>query len=188
MTDLRIKQSTRALLDASFAVLMVNPHASLSEIASQAGVGRATLYRHYPTREHLISAIAVESLQMIQQAMAPIIEASLKGIKAVDELVTRLLPLADRFHFMQMVWTLIEMDQQVWRLYSAQIATIKGWITQGQADGEINPKLSVVWVVSVIDSMMYSASWLIANGEMTTEQGQDQFSKLLVHGIAADNN
>lgn len=184
MTDLRIKKSIRALLDASFTVLLVNPNASLSEIASQAGVGRATLYRHYPTREHLISAIAVESLHLIQAEMTPIEESKMTGLAAVNELVKRLLPLADRFHFLQMVWTLVEMDKQVWQLYGEQMAIIRGWVAQGQAEGEINSNLSVVWIVSVIDSMMYSASWLIANGDMAAEQVQAQCAEMLSHGIA----
>ena len=185
MTDLRIKKSTRALLDASFTVLLNNPHASLSEIASQAGVGRATLYRHYPTREHLIAAIAVESLQLLQQAITPINEAGLTGLKAVQALVEQLLPLANRFHFLQMVWTLIEMDQQVWQLYSQQMAMIKQWVIEGQVEGEINQNLTPLWVVTVIDSLMYSASWLIANGDMTAQQVQQQCTEMLTHGISS---
>lgn len=184
MTDLRIKKSTRALLDASFAILLTNPHASLSEIASQAGVGRATLYRHYPTREHLISAIAIESLQMLKQQMHPIVEVY-SGIGALQEMVLRLLPMADRFHFLQMVWTIIELDEDVWRVYKELMALIRGWVTEGQVAGEINPNLSVVWIVSALDSMMYSASWLISNGQMTEDAVRQQFIALLVNGISA---
>ena len=39
-----------ALLDAAAAVLAVDPSASLAEVAARAGLGRATLYRHFPTR------------------------------------------------------------------------------------------------------------------------------------------
>ena len=82
-----------------------------------------------------------------------------------------------------MVWTLVEMDKQVWQLYGEQMATIKSWVAQGQAEGEINSNLSVVWIVSVIDSMMYSASWLIANGDMSAEQVQAQCTEMLANGI-----
>lgn len=184
MTDLRIKKSTRALLDASFQILLTNPHASLSEIASQAGVGRATLYRHYPSREHLIAAIAVESLVLLKQQMQPIVDSNQQGIEAVQTLVDSLLPFADRFHFLQMVWTTVDMDQEVWGLYQELMAMIRGWVLQGQEQGEIKANLSVVWIVSMLDSMMYSASWLIAHGQMTEQEVRRQFMTTLIRGIA----
>ncbi|KAB8194889.1 TetR family transcriptional regulator [Nonomuraea phyllanthi] len=52
-------QRTRsAILDAAARVLGRRPDAALAEIADEAGVGRATLYRHFPTRESLLSGVA----------------------------------------------------------------------------------------------------------------------------------
>lgn len=183
MTDLRIKKSTRALLDASFTILVSDPHASLSEIASKAGVGRATLYRHYPTREVLIAAIAVESLQMIGEALAPINELNLQGLAAMEALVKALLPLAERFHFLQMIWTTAELDQDVWQLYEEQMNTIWYWISAGQKAGEINSQLSAEWIVTVLDSMLYGAAWMLANGRMNEQQIAEQFQQVLFNGI-----
>lgn len=183
MTDLRIKKSTRALLDASFQILVSNPHASLSEIATQAGVGRATLYRHYPTREVLIAAIAMESLQLIDKALQPINEQGLSGLKAVKAMVSALLPLAERFHFLQMIWTTAELDQVVMKMYEEQMNTIWYWISAGQKAGEINASISAEWIVTVLDSMLYGAAWMLANGRMTEEQIAEQFQQVLFNGI-----
>ena len=183
-TDLRIQKSTRALLDASFAVLLHNPHASLSEIASQAGVGRATLYRHYPTRERLIQALALESLSMIADALSPIRSNGDVGMKAIQAMIQALLPLAQRYHFLQMIWTVAELDSEVWQHYETQMAWIAEWVSQGQASGEINPDLQVSWVVSVLDSMLYSASWLIAQQDMSQDKVLQQMQLTLANGIA----
>lgn len=183
MTDLRIKKSTRALLDASFSILLNDPHASLSEIASKAGVGRATLYRHYPTREDLIAAIAIESMHLIGAALQPISEQGLQGLVAVKAMVTALLPLAERFHFLQMIWTTVELDKQVWQLYEEQMNTIWYWISAGQKAGEINHQLSAEWIVSVFDAMLYSASWMLANGRMQEAHIAEQFEQVLFNGI-----
>src|SRR4051812_30723382 len=40
--------------------------ASVPEIAAAAGVGKATVYRSFPTKEHLVAAIAIERLQVFR--------------------------------------------------------------------------------------------------------------------------
>lgn len=186
-TDLRIKKSTRALLDASFAVLLHNPHASLSEIANQAGVGRATLYRHYPTREQLIQALAVESLSIIGEALLPIRNNDSSGIRALHAMLEVLLPLAERYHFLQMIWTIAELDKEVWQHYESQMAWIAEWVTNGQINGEINQALDVSWVVSLMDSMLYSASWLMTHQGMKQDKMLQQMLLTLDAGIAVHN-
>ncbi len=42
--------------------------ASLENIARQAGVGIGTLYRHFPTREHLVEAVYRQELQNLADA------------------------------------------------------------------------------------------------------------------------
>jgi TetR/AcrR family transcriptional repressor of mexCD-oprJ operon len=52
-------QRTRtAILDAAARLLSCRPDAAIAEIADEAGVGRATLYRHFPTRESLQQGVA----------------------------------------------------------------------------------------------------------------------------------
>jgi TetR/AcrR family transcriptional repressor of lfrA len=52
-------RTRKAILEAAITVLSENPAASLSEIATAAGVGRSTLHRHYPERTDLIRALAI---------------------------------------------------------------------------------------------------------------------------------
>jgi AcrR family transcriptional regulator len=40
--------------------------ASVAEVAREAGVGKATLYRSYPTKEHLIAAIACDRVRWVE--------------------------------------------------------------------------------------------------------------------------
>src|SRR5882724_12610526 len=53
-----------ALLRAAGEVFgAAGPDASLDEIARRAGVGNATLYRHFPTRRDLLVAVCVEEVE-----------------------------------------------------------------------------------------------------------------------------
>jgi len=62
------KRSRRAILDAAQDLLQANEHASYAEIARAAGVGQATVYRHFPDRAELIAALLGEAIDRLELA------------------------------------------------------------------------------------------------------------------------
>ena len=48
--------------------------ATLDDIAHRAGVGIATLYRHFPTRQHLLEAVYVDEVQAMAQSASDLAE------------------------------------------------------------------------------------------------------------------
>src|ERR1700759_3215411 len=56
------------VLDAAAEVFAANGlHAGLPYIAQRAGVGKATVYRSFPSKEHLVAAVAVGRLEWITE-------------------------------------------------------------------------------------------------------------------------
>jgi AcrR family transcriptional regulator len=64
------RSSRSRILAAGRAELGRDPDASLTVIASAAGVARRTLYQHFPRREALIDALAAEAGQSLEAALA----------------------------------------------------------------------------------------------------------------------
>lgn len=62
----RNRENLLAAAAAAFAEHGVET--SLEEIARQAGVGIGTLYRHYPTRDHLVEAVYRRELEALAEA------------------------------------------------------------------------------------------------------------------------
>jgi AcrR family transcriptional regulator len=54
------------LLSAAREVLVVAPDAPMSQVAKRAGVGVATLYRRYPSKEALIAGVWLESVRDVE--------------------------------------------------------------------------------------------------------------------------
>ena len=53
------ERSIARILEAAIDCLSADPDASMADIARHAGVVRATIYVHFPTRESLISAVTI---------------------------------------------------------------------------------------------------------------------------------
>ncbi|RFU36630.1 TetR/AcrR family transcriptional regulator [Actinomadura logoneensis] len=63
------RRNERALLDAATAVFATSGvEAPVREIASRAGVGVATIYRHFPTRADLIAAVYRHQVEACAEA------------------------------------------------------------------------------------------------------------------------
>ncbi|MEV8517298.1 TetR family transcriptional regulator [Dactylosporangium sp. NPDC051484] len=64
----------RLIAVASEAVAERGADASLDDIAKRAGVGPGTLYRHFPTRQHLLDAVFHERIVLLRDEAARLAE------------------------------------------------------------------------------------------------------------------
>jgi AcrR family transcriptional regulator len=63
-------RSRRAILDAARELYEDDTEASFAEIAHKAGVGQATVYRHFADRRALLAALADEDMAALEQRIA----------------------------------------------------------------------------------------------------------------------
>jgi TetR/AcrR family transcriptional repressor of mexCD-oprJ operon len=80
-------RTAAAIIDSAAKILAERGEAaSMEEIASSAGIGRATLYRYFPNREELLSAMAAAS---VRELAARIKDANLEAVP-FEEAIARL--------------------------------------------------------------------------------------------------
>ena len=92
------ERSVARILDAAVDALASDPEASMTEIARRAGVVRATIYVHFPTRDALIDAVTERA---IAEATATIKAAEPERGDAADALrrvVVSAWRTLDRYH------------------------------------------------------------------------------------------
>ena len=185
LSDPRANRSRQALLNAGIEVFLINPNASLTEVAAIAGVGRATLYRHFETREQLIQELARESLTLTDKATEPLKAKNLKGRAAIEALLHAVMPLANRFHFLLSLWSIAENDPEVTGIYNRQLAELAQLVEQGKQAGEINTNLTTTWIVTMIDSLIYAGWYLVRAKECDATEAAESAVQTLFSGISA---
>src|SRR5262245_28418447 len=79
-----LRNRDRLLAAAEEAFAAEGPEASLNEIAKRAGVGPGTLYRHFPTRQALQTAVLKDRIERLC-ARAEALSGSLAPAEALAE-------------------------------------------------------------------------------------------------------
>lgn len=160
-----------AILEAAVAVLAVEPSASLSEVATRAGLGRATLYRHFPSREDLRAAIREEALTRASAALeeARLEECSVR--EGVRRAAAALLPLGMRFRILLAEGA--DTDPGFLAAREQALRPLSNLVLRGVADGELDPGGDPTWAALVLASLLTSAVRAASLGSTTVEDAPD---------------
>jgi AcrR family transcriptional regulator len=151
------RRNHEAILSAAIAVLANAPLASMSEIAQASGIGRTTLYRHFPDRGALEAAIYE---RVIAEAYA-LADATLQvpaqdPIEPVQNLCVALAGLGDRYRFMGQhddaaVHTKLEERRH-------RDEPLYAFLEAAQSAGAITGEASVDWLFSVVVGLIMEAT------------------------------
>ena len=83
------RRNQRALLDAAAAVFVASGvEAPVRDIASEAGVGMGTIYRHFPTRADLIVAVYQHQVEACAEAGPALLETSASPYTALGQWIS----------------------------------------------------------------------------------------------------
>jgi AcrR family transcriptional regulator len=169
------------ILEAAIHVLALDPAAGMNDVAEAAGVGRATLYRHFPTREDLLSAIHERAGEEAAAAVAacPLDEGS--SLECIECIVGAVIELGDRYRFLS-GW---RADPDAHRRPREQLAAaLRHVVERGQRRGEITKSVPVDWAVVSIRGMILSALEEVGEGRISDREATRLATRVLINGLA----
>jgi len=170
-----------AILRAAMQVLARNPSATTSEIAIAAGVGRATLHRHFRSRETLLHAVQARSLAETEAAVRARIPANATPAEQLEGMLDAVVPLADRFAFLAQS----EADDPTLRAeYARQLEWLRTLVEGLKDADEIDGDLPTTWVVAQIDRLIWTTWSEIAAGRLAPADATRLALRTLMIGMA----
>jgi AcrR family transcriptional regulator len=171
------------IVDAAIRILGADPHASMAAVALASGVGRATVYRHYSTRDVLIRAIRLRALRDCQQALTPAPLDQACATEALGAVVAILLPMLDRYRVLLDAPPPDRSDPEQGKLTDAIERPLLALIRRGQSVGEFDAQLPATFVLEVLTGVLRAARAAMAAGEVSAESASALAVRALLSGI-----
>lgn len=181
------ERTRRAILEAGIEVLAANHGASISEIASKAGVSRSTFHRYFCDKTAFREAahrLAVDEwTAAIHRARLP--EGT--GFDAYRRLCTELLD-----NVSALVWWMSAAGTEgAPENFEEQDETdhlIAEALRRGHRDGTIDSQLSVEWISNSVWAVLYAVCYIPAEvtGRITSFEARQQALRTLLKAAATD--
>ncbi|HEY3014436.1 MAG TPA: TetR/AcrR family transcriptional regulator [Nocardioides sp.] len=163
------RRNIESILDAATACLAADADASVADIAKAAGVGRVTLYGHFPSRADLIAAAldrtvdhASELLDSLdlggdpRDALRVLVQeawSSLGGLVALHDAAARALP-AERLR----------------RAHARPMRLVEELIARGRDVGVFRTDQPAGWLGAVFFSTIHAAADEVHRGQLDSAQ------------------
>jgi len=164
------ERSIAAIVEAAFDGLSRDPDVTMSAIARSAGVGRVTLYTHFPTRAALLDAVARRA---VAQAAAAL-DAEAPDVGPAGEALARLAGpgwrVLDRC---QHLAAAVARDLPPGRRNQVQdlvLQRVERLIVRGQDEGAFRVDVPRAWLAATIYGLMHTAAQEVDAGRLTQDE------------------
>ena len=181
-----IRPSTRdAILEAGFELFNRDPGASLAKVAELAGIGRATLHRHFAGRDDLLRALALIAVHEMDEVVEDACEDVASYSEALRVSLEVLIPLGDRYSFLGL--DAIEHDPEIQDQLARQKRETESLVDKAKREGTFAKSLPTSWIVQVYEHLLFAAWESVKAGEATQAQASALAWQTLMSGVGKDS-
>lgn len=166
------ERSIAAIIGAGLELFSHEEDVSMLDVARAAGLGRVTVYAHFPTRalllEALLDATIAEAEQVIANDFADA-DAQTED-QALGTLIGLIWPIVDRYRNLRR-HALEELGpEKIDNRHDPIGRRIHHLIRAGQAGGIFRTDLPADWLVTVVFSLTHAAADQVNAGRLASEQ------------------
>jgi AcrR family transcriptional regulator len=166
------ERSIASILDAALEALASDPDASMAEIARRAGVVRATIYVHFPTRDSLLDAVMERAVTDVAEATRAAEPHRGEPVEALERVLRATWRELARFHALLAINTARLSAEELHRRHLPVLDQLEPLIERGQREGVFRGDLPVAWHLAVIRAIVHTASAAIQGGRIPESEAE----------------
>lgn len=172
------RRNREAVLEAAVRLLGERPEASMQEVADASGVGRTTVYRHFPNRDDLVKGLFE---RVVNEAMAMswrLVEQDPPAAELYRRMGREALEITDRYRFLR------AHDGVEGAMEDAGLGLpndpMFDYIQRKQSAGELRADMPAQWLFSVAHAVITEAVDQAADGDLDRTRAGELAGETLV--------
>ena len=179
------ERNRETILDHAERLLVDDPSVGMAEIAAASGVGRATLYRHFPTREGLIEAIGDRAIEATDKAIDSSRLEEGTTPEALRRLIAAFMEIGDRYSFLLRQSTTHDRAEAGLAGAVDHIGErLIPFFERGQAAGEFSNALPVTWMIGMTGLVIVAVAHSVMSGRLDASQSLQVATETLMNGLS----
>jgi AcrR family transcriptional regulator len=152
------ERNVRAIVDAALEALASDPDVSMAEIARRAGVVRATIYMHFPTREALLDAVMENAVAQVAEATRAAEPTQGEPEEALERVLRATWQKLSDFQTLLAINTSRLSAKELHRRHQPVMTQFVPLIERGQAKSVFRSDVPVAWHLAMIRAIAHAAS------------------------------
>jgi len=164
------RRNREAVIEAAIELLGQNPGTSVQQIADASGVGRTTVYRHFPSRDDLIRALFERVVAESWEVTDAITSSDRPAEEILRELVPAFIELGLKFGFLS---AHSDVGQPTMRgSKEVEDEPVARFLVRAQRNGEIRADLPLGWMRSLIQALAVAAVSDLLGGLLERDEAE----------------
>lgn len=171
------------ILEAARRVLCVNPGATIDDMAAEALVGRATVFRLFHNRAGLLKRLARRAIVVTDQVTSEAVASAQTATEALRLAITAVVGVGEHYRFLGIAVGLCG-DEEIAGAYDRQLSELADLVAATKREGSIRPEIPTGWIVALIDGQIWAASAAVAKGTVGLLQAKELMWESIMSGIS----
>ena len=161
------ERSITAITNAALEALASDPDASMAAIARRAGVVRATIYMHFPTRESLLDAVMEHATALVADAIRQAEPNRGEPTEALERVLLATWQQLSQFHSVLGINISRLSAKELRRRHLPMTTQFIPLLERGQAEGVFRSDVSASWLIAVVRAIVHVASTELQAGRLS---------------------
>ena len=164
------ERSVTAIINGALEALASDPDVSMAEIARRAGVVRATIYMHFPTRESLLDAVMERATGLVAQAIREAEPDRGEPKEALERVLLATWQQLSQFHNVLQININRLSAKELRRRHLPMTSQLVPLAERGQAEGVFRSDVSATWLIAVVRAIVHTASTELQGGRLSQDE------------------